>query len=36
MPPDNGAYMIAAYVVAGVVYVGYAWSLWVRSGSERE
>lgn len=32
MPPENAGYMIAAYVVAGVVYLGYAWSLWKRSG----
>ena len=31
MPPDNAGYMIAAYVVAGVVYLGYAWSLWRRA-----
>jgi hypothetical protein len=31
MPPDNSGYMIAAYVVAGVVYLGYAWSLWRRA-----
>jgi hypothetical protein len=27
MPPDNGSYMVAAYVVLGVLYVGY--SLWL-------
>ena len=25
--PDNGGYFVAAYVVAGVVYGGYLWSL---------
>jgi hypothetical protein len=29
MPPDNGAYMVAAYVAAAVLYVGYAiWIVW--------
>ena len=28
--PDNGAYMVAAYVVAAVVIVGYAASLFYR------
>lgn len=32
MPPDNVSYMTAAYVVAGVIYLGYAWSLWARAG----
>lgn len=27
MPPDNGQYLVAAYVVAGVVYVGY--TIWL-------
>jgi hypothetical protein len=31
MPPENGAYMIAAYVVAPVILVGYAVLLWRRS-----
>jgi len=30
-PPDNGAYMVAAYVVIAVYAVGYALSLWRRS-----
>jgi len=30
-PPDNGAYMVAAYVVIAVVAVSYAVSLWWRS-----
>ena len=28
--PDNGAYMVAAYIVAAVVIVGYAASLFYR------
>lgn len=28
--PDNGGYMIAAYVVVAVVVVGYAVNLWRR------
>ena len=29
MTPANGGYMVAAYVVAAVLYVGYsAWLLW--------
>ena len=27
-PPSNGGYMVAAYVVAGAIYVGYALVLW--------
>jgi len=34
MPPDNGSYMIAAYIVVGVIYLGYAISLAVRAGRE--
>lgn len=31
MPPDNGSYLIAAYIVVGVIYGGY--TLWlVRRG----
>jgi len=29
--PQNGAYMVAAYIVTAVILVGYAVSLWVRS-----
>jgi hypothetical protein len=29
--PDNGGYMVAAYVVASVIYLGYALVLWGRS-----
>jgi hypothetical protein len=28
--PDNGGYMVAAYTVAAVIYLGYAASLWRR------
>jgi hypothetical protein len=31
-PPENGAYMIAAYTVAAVVLLGYAVSLIRRAG----
>ena len=24
MPPDNGQYLMAAYIVAGVIYLAYA------------
>ncbi len=27
MPPDNGQYLVAAYIVAGLVYTGY--TLWL-------
>jgi hypothetical protein len=30
MPPDNGGYMVAAYVVTAVILAGYAASLWRR------
>ena len=29
--PENGGYMIAAYVVAAVIIVGYALSLYLRT-----
>lgn len=29
--PANGGYTMAAYVVAAVVYLGYAARLWVRT-----
>jgi hypothetical protein len=32
MPPDNGAYMVAAYVVTPVILGGYLVSLWLRVG----
>ena len=35
MPPDNGAFMVAAYVVAAVIVVGYAVSLALRIRDER-
>jgi hypothetical protein len=31
MPPDNGGYMIAAYLVTAVVLLGYAGGLWRRA-----
>lgn len=31
MPPDNGGYMVAAYIVTALVVVGYAVSLFVRA-----
>ncbi len=30
MPPDNGGYMVAAYIITAVVALGYAVSLFVR------
>jgi hypothetical protein len=30
MPPDNGQYLIAAYIVAGVIYLAYSVSLLLR------
>ena len=30
-PPANGGYMTAAYIVAAVIYLGYAVRLWLRS-----
>jgi hypothetical protein len=30
MTPENAGYYHAAYVVAVVLYVGYAWSVWWR------
>ena len=35
MPPDNGAFMVAAYIVAAVIVVGYAISLALRIREER-
>jgi hypothetical protein len=29
--PDNGGYMVAAYVVASVIYLGYLLVLWGRT-----
>ena len=31
MPPDNGGYLLAAYVVAAAIYLGYAVSLILRA-----
>ena len=33
--PDNGAYMVAAYIVAAVVIVGYAVMLYFRVRKEK-
>lgn len=33
MPPEtpsNGQYMVAAYIIAGAIYLLYALSLWLR------
>lgn len=35
MPPHNGGYMVAAYIVAGTVYLVYALSLVLRARKER-
>ena len=32
--PQNGGYMVAAYIVAAVIYLGYAVSLWRRGRAE--
>ncbi len=32
--PNNGNYMIAAYVVATIIILGYTVSLWRRSGKK--
>ena len=32
--PDNGNYMIAAYIVATIIILGYTISLWKRSGKK--
>ena len=31
MPPENGGYMIAAYMVTAVILLGYVWSTWRRA-----
>ena len=35
MPPDNGAFMVAAYIVTGVIVLGYVVTLWFRVRAER-
>ena len=30
--PDNGSYMVAAYIVTAVIVVGYVVNLWRRGG----
>lgn len=32
MTPDNSGYMVAAYIVAAVILLGYAWNLRRRGG----
>ena len=29
--PENGGYMVAAYLVAGVIYLTYSLTLWLRA-----
>jgi hypothetical protein len=29
-PPRNGGYLVAAYIVATLILVGYFWRLWRR------
>ena len=29
--PQSGGFLMAAYIVAGVIYLGYVLSLWARS-----
>jgi hypothetical protein len=31
MPPDNGGFTVAVYIVVPVIFVGYAISLWIRA-----
>jgi len=35
MPPENGGFMVAAYVVAAVILTGYTASLLIRIRRER-
>ncbi|MDX2120217.1 MAG: hypothetical protein SF070_04025 [Gemmatimonadota bacterium] len=35
MPPHNGGYMVAAYIVAGTIYLVYAASLILRARAAR-
>ncbi len=35
MPPDNGGYMVAGYLVTAVILVGYVVMLWRRAGRVR-
>ena len=34
MPPENGGYMVAGYVVTAVILVLYVLTLWRRVGAE--
>lgn len=31
--PQNGGFLVAAYVVAAVIYLGYTLSLWTRANA---
>lgn len=31
MPPDNSQYLVAAYIIAGCVYLAYTCSLFLRA-----
>ncbi len=31
--PQNGGFLVAAYVVAAVIYLGYTLSLWTRASA---
>ena len=33
-PPANGGYMVAAYLIAALILVGYTWSLRRRAGGK--
>jgi hypothetical protein len=35
MPPENGQYLVAAYIVAGIIYIAYSVSLFVRASRQR-
>lgn len=36
LTPQNGAFMVAGYVVTGVILLGYTLSLWARSGKGKK
>jgi hypothetical protein len=35
MPPDNGIYAVVGYIAVGVIYGGYAISLFLRAREEK-
>jgi hypothetical protein len=35
VPPDNGSYLVAAYILSGAIYLGYAVWLVVQARAER-